>query len=206
MWKQINELTGNEIKNIDETILKHFSESNLAEVCNNFNANFVNQSSKLKSRYNRQPKKFETRTEKRKETMYLSEAYPDEIRKIIKEMNIKKSVGTDGIKMEHLQTENSVNFLCPLINAIIKMETWPDKLKTQILRPIYKKGDTKIFDNYRPIALQPAINKLIEKFFACRIQNFLTKYNIITENQYGFQKKKVLLKLLRLLMTKLLKH
>ena len=122
--------------------------------------------------------------------MFVNDANPQVVKEILSNVKIKNSVGMDGFKIDHLKIENTINFLCPLINSIIKSDVWPDKLKTQVLRPIYKKGDKLNLDNYRPIALQPAINKIIEKSFAMRIQNFLVRFNIITENQYGFQKNK----------------
>ena len=63
-------------------------------------------------------------------------------------------------------------------------------MKIQVIRPIYKKGVKKDLDNYRPIAILPSINKIIEKFFSNKLQSFLEKENIIINDQFGFQKNK----------------
>ena len=52
-----------------------------------------------------------------------------------------------------------------IINKIIETEVWPEDLKTQIVRPIFKKGKKNDMANYRPIALLPVIDKIIEHFF-----------------------------------------
>jgi hypothetical protein len=124
--------------------------------------------------------------------MYVSPPQTEYVLNILKNINATNAVGTDGFLMEHLKqsANNSVVFLCILINLIISKETWPEKLKTQILRPIFKKGKTSEIDNYRPIAILPVVDKVIEKFFANQIKNFFTKHNVFTEKQYGFQEKK----------------
>ena len=41
--------------------------------------------------------------------------------------------------------------------------------------------------NYRPISLLPTLSKIFEKLMYARLIDFLTKHNIIYENQFGFQ-------------------
>lgn len=104
-------------------------------------------------------------------------------------MIIKKSCGHDGFCMDHFfqSKEKTANFMVILISAIIETEIWPINLKRQVLRPIYKKGEKKEYNNYRPIALLPVLNKIIENFFSNRILSFLTKFKILNKCQYGFQ-------------------
>jgi len=47
-----------------------------------------------------------------------------------------------------------------------------------------------ICDNYRPIALQSNISKILEKFVCVRLVNHLELYIIIHPHQFGFQRKK----------------
>jgi hypothetical protein len=73
---------------------------------------------------------------------------------------------------------------------MIENEIWPSNMKKQVIRPIYKKGNKSDYNNYRPIALLPAINKIIEKFFAQRINNFVNKFNLLCKNQFAYQRGK----------------
>jgi hypothetical protein len=124
--------------------------------------------------------------------MVINTPEENEILKILLEAKASDALGHDGFHLQNFQntSENSSKFLEYLIVSIIKTEIWPDKLKIQITRPVFKKGNKKSFDNYRPIAILPSINKIVEKYFAKKIMEFLTKYNIISSKQFGFQKKK----------------
>jgi hypothetical protein len=53
--------------------------------------------------------------------------------------------------------------------------------------PIFKSGDTKSCDNYRPISLLSSISKVLEKAIAIRLVDHLKSNNLLNENQFGFQ-------------------
>ena len=55
--------------------------------------------------------------------------------------------------------------------------------------PIYKSGDKHNATNYIPISLISNIGKVFEKIIYNRIYEFIKKYNIITDQQFGFMKK-----------------
>jgi len=124
--------------------------------------------------------------------MVILPASIEEICLIISETKTTNSAGIDGFLVKHFKAAkfNSAILISKLINKIVECDTWPNKLKTQIVRPIYKKGKKHDLDNYRPISLLPVLNKFIEKFFAERITTFLTKKNLLSENQFGFRKNK----------------
>jgi len=43
------------------------------------------------------------------------------------------------------------------------------------------------FPNYRPISLLPQFSKILEKLFSNRLDKFLDKHEILSDNQYGFR-------------------
>ena len=55
---------------------------------------------------------------------------------------------------------------------------------------LYKNGDHKQLNNYRPISILPFMSKILEKLIHCRLMCHLNQNNIIHQNQFGFQKKK----------------
>jgi hypothetical protein len=124
--------------------------------------------------------------------MFLKHPTETEIIQIITEMKDTKATGIDEIQTEHIKQskENTAIMVCKLITNMIEKEIWPDQLKIQVLRPIYKKGCKSDKDNYRPISLLSIIDKIIEKFFANKIREFLEKYNMLSKIQYGYTKKK----------------
>jgi hypothetical protein len=124
--------------------------------------------------------------------MFIDYANESEVLNIITELKNTKATGFDKIQTEHIKLtkEKTSKVICKLINAMIDKEIWPEKLKMQVIRPIYKKGEKQDLNNYRPIALLSIIDKIIEKFFVNKMRNFLEKNNILTTKQFGYTKNK----------------
>ena len=64
---------------------------------------------------------------------------------------------------------------------------FPDSLKVARVVPIFKKGDKTNQSNYRPISILPTYSKIIEKVIYKQVYNYLTKYSILNNAQYGFR-------------------
>ena len=56
--------------------------------------------------------------------------------------------------------------------------------------PIYKFGDKRLTENYRPISLLPTFSKIIEKMIKVRIFSFINRHNVLYDRQSGFRKKR----------------
>ena len=54
--------------------------------------------------------------------------------------------------------------------------------------PIQKKGDTENPLNYRPISITPALSKVLEILIKDQIEEHLSKYNLLSNTQFGFRK------------------
>lgn len=53
--------------------------------------------------------------------------------------------------------------------------------------PIYKNGDKHIASNYsRHVSLLPQFSKILEKLFVNRLDDFIEKYELLSDHQYGF--------------------
>ena len=126
------------------------------------------------------------------QSMLLRKATVRSINEIIMQLNPKKGPGLDAIRTKDiLQISKNISpVLTKFINLIIESGEIPDALKHSIVRPIYKAGDHKEFNNYRPIAILPVIEKIFERFIANQLISYLNEFNIIDKRQYGFQKKK----------------
>ena len=61
-----------------------------------------------------------------------------------------------------------------------------DCFKIPKVIPVYKKGTQDTLNNYRPISLLPVFNKLLEKLVFNRLMNFLNKFDILYDKQFGF--------------------
>ena len=63
-----------------------------------------------------------------------------------------------------------------------------DSLKIAKVIPIHKKDDSSLVSNYRPVSILPSIYKVLERLTYNRLYDFLTKNELLYENQYGFGK------------------
>ena len=64
----------------------------------------------------------------------------------------------------------------------------PDQLKIAKVIPIFKADDNKKFSNYRLISILPNFSKILERVVYARLIKYLTKHNILFDNQFGFRK------------------
>jgi len=64
----------------------------------------------------------------------------------------------------------------------------PDSFTLAKVIPVFKKGVKTEPGNYRPISLLTVIDKILEKLMYTRLCEFLQKYKILYEFQFGFRK------------------
>ena len=65
---------------------------------------------------------------------------------------------------------------------------FPDILKHAKIVPLHKSGARDEATNFRPISILHVISKIFEKIVHKRLFGFLTKFDILSPNQYGFRK------------------
>lgn len=68
--------------------------------------------------------------------------------------------------------------------------TFPRQFKQSKVIYFYKKGDRTNIANYRPISITSFFAKLFELTILKQMTHFAVKFNIISAEQYGFQKTK----------------
>ena len=66
---------------------------------------------------------------------------------------------------------------------------FPDALKVANIIPIFKKSDSSLLVNYRPISLLPTISKIFERIIHDQMYEYFNNFNLLAEQQYGFRKK-----------------
>ncbi|GJQ84436.1 hypothetical protein Trydic_g15655 [Trypoxylus dichotomus] len=105
-------------------------------------------------------------------------------------MDKKKSPGYDNITLaDVIGTCDSISpALVRLINLSLRNAVIPSLLKVAVVTPIYKNGKKDAYTNYRPISVLSCIDKIIEKYVAKVMHDYLQKYQILNESQYGYRK------------------
>ena len=64
---------------------------------------------------------------------------------------------------------------------------FPDDFKTAKIILIYKKGDSALLSNYRPISLLPTISKIFERIIYNQLYQYFNDNGLLAEQQYGFR-------------------
>ena len=89
--------------------------------------------------------------------------------------------------MLKLGSDSLSTLLCGLINESFRDGIFPDPLKLARVTPLHKGGSKESPNCYRPISIISPISKLIEKLYSVRLISYLDKFNIISDDQYGFR-------------------
>ena len=114
-----------------------------------------------------------------------------EVKKIIRALKTKTSSGHDGISVKLLKflTPALIKPLTLIINQSLLSGIFPDLLKVAKVVPLFKKGDSLMVDNYRPISLLPSISKVFEKVVYIQLSEYFSKNKLFYAGQFGFREK-----------------
>ena len=75
-----------------------------------------------------------------------------------------------------------------VFNASLASSVFPQDWKIARVSPIYKAGDKRDRDNYRPISVLSTVAGLFEKIIYLQLIEYLIENNIISVHQSGFRK------------------
>jgi len=112
----------------------------------------------------------------------------DEVKRAIQELKQNKASGPDLVSNRLLlkSKESMAKLLTDFFNKCLDKERFPKCWKTANVTPIFKKGQSDLCSNYRPISLLSCVGKLFERCVQKHILNYLTSNHIITSYQSGF--------------------
>ena len=123
-------------------------------------------------------------------TIFLNPVEEKEILDIVKKFKNGKSAGHDDISPTIVKSV--IPFISKplafIFNLSFSTGIFPLSLKIAKVIPVFKKDDPHVFSNYRPISLLPCFSKILERLIYNRLDNFLNRFHILHDNQYGFRK------------------
>ena len=123
-------------------------------------------------------------------SFFMSPTSLDEIVKLIDSLDTNKAPGSDGIPCYLIKMTKSIiaPVLCDLFNVCINKSVFPNIFKIAEVKSLFKGGDRRVKENYRPISLLPLFSKLFEKVIAKRMKLYFETNGILTNHQFGFRK------------------
>ena len=162
------------------------------KICNIFNQYFVNVGSNLASTiHTNDLNPINNLGDRHQNSFSFMATTPQEVFNTIKKFDNKKS-SLNNIPIFILKKISYIisPLLSDIFNHSINDGIFPEKLKTGRVTPIHKEGDLNDVSNYRPITSLSVFSKLFEKLVHKRMNSFISRYNLIKPNQFGFQKNK----------------
>ena len=161
------------------------------QITNYFNDYFVNVANNLVSDLPQTSHSFQTFMQSPTlSTLYLYPTSLTEIKKLISNLQPKKSTGIDEIPSTILKStpDNILIALTHVFNLSLACGEFISDFKTAKVAPIHKKGSVTNVCNYRPISLLCSMSKILEKLIYNRVVLFLKKQNFFYKYQFGFRK------------------
>ena len=111
------------------------------------------------------------------QTLILKPPSLIEIHNIINSLNLHKACGHDNISSYFLRVGNKV--LAPVLSyyfsCVFELGVFKQIFKTAKVVPIYKSGNIKLLNNYRPISLLSYLSKVLEKLIKSHFDSFFYK-------------------------------
>ncbi len=127
-----------------------------------------------------------------KHSIFLKEVDFGEVYDLLSNLDTTKAKDLYDISPKLLRLgarELSPN-LTKIFNISLRTGKFPGKLKFAKVIPVFKADSKLEAGNYRPISLLPIIGKVFERLVYNRLYSFISKFNILTSKQFGFQKGK----------------
>ncbi len=122
-------------------------------------------------------------------TIFLTEVEERELIDIVNKFKNKKSTDYNDIDMNLIK--NIILFIAKpltyICNQSLQTGIFPNKMKMAKVIPIFKNGNKHNFCNYQPISLLPQFSKILETLFAHRLEDFIEKQHLLSDQQYGFR-------------------
>lgn len=120
------------------------------------------------------------------EIPYLS---TDIVRSALLRVDESSSVGPDGIHPMLLRqcATQLAQPLTVIFNKSIQESLVPKRWKSSVITPIYKKGIHCDPLNYRPISINSACGKELERIVCEHLREYLESNSLLTEHQFGFR-------------------
>ena len=192
-WKSINNLLGRQNK---PTVVNELNvgEQNLTspeDIAEGFNEYFSNIGPDLASKIDYSNSNFETYVKiAQSEFAAFQPVTVSHVSHLLHGLSNNKATGIDKISSKIIKLAAPVisDSLTLIFNQAITLSSFPDEWKVARVMPLYKNGQRSIPGNYRPISVLPAISKIMERILYDQLYNYLTKFELLSDSQFGFRK------------------
>ena len=192
-WDLLKETTfgAKTTRNITEILSNGSTLTNPVEIAGEFNEFFANIGQKISNSVpptSKDPDSYLNNYDPSKRLFDIGNTGPIHVIDLIKSFDNKSSLDLDGMSLKILK-HVSYEICTPLahiFNLSLESGIFPEKMKSSRTVPVYKAGDPKLCDNYRPISLVNTFSKILEKMVSIKLTNHLQINDLLYKHQYGF--------------------
>jgi len=193
-WRKLNEILGKNRHNISQTDSFRTDNTvltNKSVISNEFNRFFasVSHTNDDRATNTQQGDFINYLTPNITSTFSFTMVNANDIVNVCNELESKQSKGHDGLSPALLKKIVCIikEPLALIFNQSVMNGIFPCELKLSKITPLFKKNNPEHFDNYRPIAILPAISKIFEKVMHKQIYQYFSSHNLLFNSQYGFR-------------------
>ena len=195
-WKIINELRGNSKKKLKPSFtINNKKITNRRVIANKFNSYFVSIAAKLNSSIisdtnletQNLPSFYNFLNPTNVNSIVMNDCSETEITDIILDLNSAKASDIP-VRMIKKSSHIISKPLSEYYTILMQEGIFPESLKQGKISPIFKKGNSELLENYRPISTLPIFGKIFEKVIYTRLYSFFTSQNLLYDKQFGFRK------------------
>ena len=165
--------------------------TNTKDIAEGFNDYFSNIGPDLASKIDTPNLNFQTYIEKAKsEFSAFQPVTVSNVYHLLHGLSSNKATGVDKIssKIIKIAAPAISDSLTYIFNQAITLSLFPHEWKTARVIPLYKNGQRNLPGNYRPISVLPVISKIMERILYDQLYNYLTKFELLSDSQFGFRK------------------
>ena len=117
----------------------------------------------------------------------FSQADIDSIQKMIDNLDLKKSGTFGGIPTNCLKGVSDISAKNSVWNnEVLKDLNFANGLKLADIVPVFKKDDSTLVKNYRPVSLLPIISKIFERIMLNQVTDYMKEY--LSPHLCGYRK------------------
>ena len=122
-------------------------------------------------------------------TLTLANIDEGYVASLIDRLKNKESSRIDKLSNKHIKAAKNViaKPLTIMINQMLNIGSFSDKLKQSKVTPIFKANDKELLSNYRPISVLSSMSKLYEYAISDQLTQYHIDNTLFSSNQYGFR-------------------
>ena len=199
-WKLINLLLGKNAKfnNVNELLIDGISVSDPTFIAEELNDYFISIGLKLALEYENEAStnvddlSVNYTFNQSSDTFLKSSAiHVDGVASTLRGLKACKATGLDNIPAKILKL--SADIIAPSLTFIFNLSLatgiYIDEWKQARVTPIFKSGDRRQCENYRPISILPVVSKVFEREVFRQLYSYLTENSLLSKFQSGFRPK-----------------